>query len=57
MEIMEKLWRNVSGLCLPRYVLDCPGGRGKISLQPFSLLPEREACRDQHSFDKIKRMD
>lgn len=39
MEIMERLWRNVSGLCLPRYVLDCPGGRGKIPLQPYSLLP------------------
>jgi lysine 2,3-aminomutase len=43
MEIMDTLWRNISGLCLPRYVLDSPGGRGKISLQPFSLLPEREA--------------
>lgn len=42
MEIMDKLWHNISGLCLPRYVLDSPGGRGKISLQPFSLLPERE---------------
>jgi lysine 2,3-aminomutase len=39
MEIMEKLRHNVSGLCLPRYVLDCPGGRGKIPLQPFSLPP------------------
>lgn len=34
-EIMEKLRQNVSGLCLPRYVLDCPGGRGKIPLQHF----------------------
>jgi lysine 2,3-aminomutase len=41
MEMMEKLWRNVSGLCLPRYVLDSPGGRGKIPLQPISLLPEK----------------
>jgi lysine 2,3-aminomutase len=57
MEMMDKLWHNVSGLCIPRYVLDSPGGRGKISLQPFSLLPERGAYRDQHSFDKIKRMD
>lgn len=40
MEIMGRLWRGVSGLCLPRYVLDCPGGRGKIPLQPSSLLPE-----------------
>jgi lysine 2,3-aminomutase len=37
MAIMEKLWSNVSGLCLPRYVLDVPGTRGKIPLQPFSL--------------------
>jgi lysine 2,3-aminomutase len=41
MEIMEKLWRNISGLCLPRYVIDSPGGRGKIPLQPFSFLPEK----------------
>jgi lysine 2,3-aminomutase len=41
MEIMEKLRRTISGLCLPRYVLDCPGDRGKIPLQPFYLLPER----------------
>jgi len=38
MEIMEKLWSNVSGLCLPKYVLDVPGGKGKIPLQPFSFL-------------------
>ncbi|MHB8829764.1 MAG: KamA family radical SAM protein [Syntrophales bacterium] len=41
MEIMEKLWRNISGLCLPRFVIDSPGGRGKIPLQPFSFLPEK----------------
>jgi lysine 2,3-aminomutase len=41
MEIMEKLRRTISGLCLPRYVLDCPGDGGKIPLQPFSLLSER----------------
>ncbi|HBB15674.1 MAG TPA: lysine 2,3-aminomutase [Syntrophus sp. (in: bacteria)] len=35
MEIMEALRHNVSGLALPRYVLDCPGGRGKIPLQHF----------------------
>jgi lysine 2,3-aminomutase len=57
MEIMERLWRSVSGLCLPRYVLDCPGGRGKIPLQPFSLLPEGETGKGKHSFDKMHRMD
>lgn len=38
MEIMEKLWKNVSGLCIPRYVLDVPGGKGKIPLQPFCMM-------------------
>jgi len=58
--ITEKLWRNVSGLCLPRYVLDCPGGRGKIPLQPFSLLPGGEGkgeAEEQHFFDKTGQMD
>jgi len=53
MEIMEKLWRNISGLCLPRYVLDCPGGRGKIPLQSFSLQPA-EGQDGKHFFDNIK---
>jgi lysine 2,3-aminomutase len=39
MEMMEKLWCHISGLCLPRYVLDVPGARGKIPLQPYSLQP------------------
>ncbi|MBN1664968.1 MAG: KamA family radical SAM protein [Deltaproteobacteria bacterium] len=42
MEIIEKLWRNASGLCLPRYVIDAPGRGGKIPLQPFSLSANRE---------------
>ncbi len=31
-EMMEKLRSNISGLCLPLYVLDTPGERGKIPL-------------------------
>lgn len=34
-EIMETLRQTVSGLCLPLYVLDCPGRKGKIPLQRF----------------------
>jgi len=37
MEIMEKLRQNISGLCLPRYVLDTPGKEGKIPLGPAFL--------------------
>lgn len=31
-EIMEKLRKSISGLCLPRYILDTPGEEGKILL-------------------------
>ena len=36
--IMEKLWENMPGLCIPQYVLDVPGGRGKVPL--FQLCSE-----------------
>lgn len=32
-DMMETLRNNISGLCLPRYVLDTPGERGKIQLE------------------------
>ena len=38
-EIMENLWRSISGLCMPRYVVDLPGGKGKLPLHPFSPAP------------------
>jgi lysine 2,3-aminomutase len=37
-EMMGKLRSNISGLCLPNYVLDTPGERGKISLEQ-AVLP------------------
>jgi len=40
MELMERIARQTSGLCLPRYVLDVPGGKGKMPLQTFSLLTD-----------------
>jgi len=51
-EIMEKLWRNISGLCIPQYVFDVPGGRGKIPLYPLSLFPVKSLETDEHFFDK-----
>jgi len=38
MRLMEKLWKTASGLCLPRYVADMPGTKGKVPLQPVSFL-------------------
>lgn len=57
MEIMEKLRRTLSGLCLPRYVLDSPGDRGKIPLQHMPPLPRRGVGSGKHYFDKAERMD
>ena len=33
MEIMKDLQGRVSGICLPKYMLDIPGGHGKIPVQ------------------------
>jgi len=32
LEIMEKIRKNISGLCVPRYVLDAPGGKREMPL-------------------------
>ncbi len=41
-DIMEKLRKNISGLCLPRYVLDTPGGKREIPFGPC-IMPEPNA--------------
>ena len=37
-EIMESLIGHTSGFCVPRYVIDAPGGGGKIPVMPNYLL-------------------
>lgn len=37
--LMRALRGNVSGLCLPTYVLDIPGGHGKVPLTPEYVHP------------------
>ncbi|MBA4397605.1 MAG: lysine 2,3-aminomutase [Syntrophus sp. (in: bacteria)] len=51
-EIMEELRRNISGICMPRYVVDLPGGRGKRPLEPFSCPSAKNTDEAQHFFDK-----
>lgn len=46
-EIMESLIGHTSGFAVPTYVIDAPGGGGKIPLTPnypISLLPTRWCC-------------
>ena len=33
-EIMDRLRGTLSGLAIPQYVIDLPGGRGKIPITP-----------------------
>lgn len=37
-EIMESLIGHTSGLCVPTYVIDAPGGGGKIPVMPTYLI-------------------
>jgi lysine 2,3-aminomutase len=37
-EILEVMRGYTGGLCIPTFVVDAPGGGGKIPLQPFYLL-------------------
>jgi len=36
--IMQKLWGETGGLCIPRYVVDLPSGGGKAPVMPSFLL-------------------
>jgi lysine 2,3-aminomutase len=51
--MMEKIWRQCSGLCLPQYVLDVPGKSGKIPLNVMSKLIKNDLQKHQHFFDKF----
>lgn len=37
-EILESLIGHTSGLCVPTYVIDAPGGGGKIPVMPHYLI-------------------
>jgi lysine 2,3-aminomutase len=42
MEIIENMRGHTGGLCVPTYVVDAPGGGGKIPLQSNYLLSMNE---------------
>jgi lysine 2,3-aminomutase len=53
-DMMEKIWRQCSGLCLPQYVLDVPGSSGKIPLNVMSPALHKDLKKHQHYFDKFQ---
>ena len=52
--MMEKIWQQSSGLCLPQYVLDVPGSAGKIPLGVMSEAIKNDLKKHQHFFDKFQ---
>jgi lysine 2,3-aminomutase len=40
--IIEKMWGHTSGLAIPTFVVDLPGGGGKVPLQPNYMLSRTE---------------
>ncbi len=48
LELMRGLRGNVSGLCLPTYILDIPGGHGKVPIDG-----EYVHARDEHVYDVV----
>jgi len=42
LDITERMWGHVGGMCIPNYVADLPGGLGKARLVPSHLLEIRE---------------
>lgn len=52
-EIIESLRGHTSGLCVPTYVVDAPGGGGKIPVMPnylISQMPGRIILRNYEGF-------
>jgi lysine 2,3-aminomutase len=52
--LMEKIWKQCSGLCLPQYVLDVPGSSGKLPLNALSQAIKKDLKHHQYFFDKFK---
>jgi lysine 2,3-aminomutase len=56
-KIMEKIRGNISGLCVPQYVFDIPGGKGKYPLYPGSLFRATARKTDEHFFDSTEEVN
>ncbi len=49
--IMERLWGDTGGMCIPRFVADLPGGNGKVRLIPSQLLEYENKVAVFRTFD------
>jgi lysine 2,3-aminomutase len=51
LKIMSAMRGHTSGLALPTYVIDLPGGGGKVPISPNYVIGENEAGLVLHNFE------
>ena len=49
--VMQGLRGHLSGLCVPAYVIDLPGGGGKVPLLPDSIISQNEKSLTVRGYD------
>jgi lysine 2,3-aminomutase len=49
-ELMERLQGRLSGIALPRFICDTPGGRGKVPLQADAVVARSEGVTTLRTF-------
>lgn len=49
-ELMEALQGRVSGIALPKFIVDTPGGRGKVPLGPNYLIGHQNGVTELETF-------
>lgn len=55
-KIMENLQGRVSGICLPKYMLDIPGGHGKIPINRQSVRSLGGSLYEVHDYKGCKHL-
>jgi lysine 2,3-aminomutase len=49
-ELMERLQGRLTGIALPKYIVDTPGGMGKVPVLPDYVVARRPGETDLRTF-------
>ncbi|MEM9191125.1 MAG: KamA family radical SAM protein [Myxococcota bacterium] len=50
LEIMEALTGFLSGIALPKFIVDTPGGKGKVVISPSAIVDEKDGVTKLRTF-------
>jgi lysine 2,3-aminomutase len=51
LSLMSRLQGHLSGLAIPRFMIDLPGGGGKVELLPDQIIEKQPHCWEVVNFD------